>query len=67
MSDIKYPDITVRLVGLDGNAGAIMSRVSQALKRNGIPKEEIAKYREESISGDYNNLLMVAMKWVDVG
>ena len=57
---------TVRLTGQDGNAFAIMGAVKKALQKAGYPKEEVDKYLEESMSGDYNNLLQVAMKWVNV-
>jgi hypothetical protein len=36
MSEPKYPDVSVRLVGEDGNAFAIMGRVSAALRDAGI-------------------------------
>ena len=56
----------VKLVGEDGNAFAIMGRVSKALKKAGADKEYIDQYMEESMSGDYDNLLCVAMSYVDV-
>jgi hypothetical protein len=62
----KYPEIEVRLVGEDGNAFAIMGRVASALKDAGIPKEEIDSYYAESTSGDYDNLLRTAVRWVQV-
>lgn len=62
----KYPEIEVELVGQDGNAYAIMGRVEAALKEGGVPKAERDKYMEESMSGDYDNLLQTAMKWVTV-
>lgn len=61
----KYP-VEVRLTGTDGNAYAIMGTVQHALRRHGVPKEEIDKYLEESMSGDYGHLLQTAMKWVEV-
>lgn len=66
MSDIKYPGIHVQLTGEDGNAYAIMGAVAKELRRGGVSKEEIEKYHEESTSGDYDNLLRTAMKWVNV-
>lgn len=63
-NEIKYPDIEVSLVGEDGNAIAIMGRVSRALKDAGVSKEEIDTYMQESMSGDYDNLLRTAMRWV---
>ena len=61
----KYA-IEVELVGHDGNAFAIMGRVSSALKKAGASKEELDQYMKESMSGDYNNLIRVATEWVEV-
>ena len=58
-------DVTVRLVGEDGNAGSIMGKVTKALKRNGYD-DLIESYREEAMSGDYNHLLQVTMDYVEV-
>jgi len=66
MSEVKYPDVEVQLVGEDGNAFAIMGRVARALKSAGVSKEEVDEYYAESTSGDYDNLLRTAMKWVSV-
>ena len=65
MSEPKYPDIKVKVVGEDGNAFSIIGRVSQALKRAKIPKEEIEQFQEEATSGDYDDLLRTVMNWVD--
>jgi hypothetical protein len=64
--NIRYPNIEVDLVGQDGNAFAIMGRVSKALRRAGVTEEEIALYLEESRSGDYDHLLQTALSWVEV-
>lgn len=61
----KY-DVDVQLTGHDGNAFAIMSRVSAALRKAGATKNELDEYRDDSMSGDYNNLLRVASEWVNV-
>lgn len=66
MSEIKYPNVKVRLTGRDGNAFAIMGAVSMALRLANVSKEEIAEYRKESTAGDYDNLLRVADRWVVV-
>lgn len=66
MTAVKYPEIEVKLLGHDGNAFAIMARVKRALESNGISDEEVSQYLEESMSGDYDNLLRTAMKWVSV-
>jgi len=57
---------TVKLIGEDGNAFAIMGTVAKALKKAGFSDEHIAEYYEESSSGDYDNLIRVAMKYANV-
>jgi hypothetical protein len=60
-----YPDICVQLSGEDGNAFAILGRTAAALRRAGVPKEEIDAYFAEATSGDYDHLLQTTMAWVD--
>ena len=62
----KYPNITVRLVGEDGNAFFIIGRVGAALRRAGVPNEEIEAFRREAMSGDYDNVLATCLRWVEV-
>ena len=61
----KY-DVKVQLSGNDGNAFAIMGAVKSALKKAGATREELDEYLKDSMSGDYDNLLRVAAKWVVV-
>ena len=61
----KY-NVEVQLSGNDGNAFAIMGAVKSALKKAGASKEELDQYVSDSMSGDYDNLLRVAMEWVEV-
>ena len=63
----KYPNIiiTMDLNGPDGNAFAIMGAVQKALRNAGATKEEISQYTMDSMSGDYDNLLAAADRWVD--
>lgn len=66
MSSTKYPEIEVQLTGNDGNAFAIMGAIQKAMRRAEIPQHEIEQYLNQSMSGDYDNLLRVAMNWVTV-
>ena len=61
----KY-NIEVQLSGNDGNAFAIMASIRSALKSAGANEAEISLYTQESMSGDYDNLLRVANEWVEV-
>jgi len=62
----KYPDITVPLVGEDGNAYAILGRVSRALRQAGIPDDERQAFLAEATQGSYDELLQTVMRWVEV-
>ena len=62
----EHPAVKVQLSGADNNALAVMATVSAALRRAGVSDEEITLFLEESTSGDYDDLLVTAMKWVDV-
>lgn len=58
-------NITVRLVGEDGNAFAILGKVKNALKKGGYP-ELAQEFMKEAMSGDYSHLLNTAMEYVEV-
>ncbi len=64
-TEVRHPNVIVQLTGSSGNAMVIMSAVTAALRRAGYA-DEIDAYMEESMSGDYNNLLTTARKWVTV-
>jgi hypothetical protein len=58
-------NIEVELVGTDGNAFAIMGKVSKALSRGGHA-DLVKPFQTEAMSGDYNHLLQTAMDYVEV-
>lgn len=66
MSEVKYPNITVKLVGTDGNAFAILGAVTKALRRSGVPRDQIQAFTGEATRSDYNQLLATCMRWVNV-
>ena len=53
------------LVGVDGNAFSIMGYTANALKETGH-RNLVPQMREEAMSGDYNNLLCVCIKYIDI-
>jgi hypothetical protein len=59
-------NVTVKLSGNDGNAFAIMGSVRNALKKAGATKEQLDQYTMDSMSGDYQNLLRVASRYVNI-
>jgi hypothetical protein len=61
---MTHEKVQVKLVGEDGNAFAILGRVSKALKRSG-QREAADEYMARATAGDYNHLLQVTMEYVD--
>lgn len=66
MIECKHPEIEVQLSGEDGNAFAILGRVTEAMRRAGVSEEERDEFMQEATSGDYDKLLQVCMRWVNV-
>ena len=52
------------LVGVDGNAFAVMGYTATALKREGLDNL-VAEMRLKAMSGDYNNLLCTCLDYVE--
>lgn len=53
------------LVGVDGNAFAVMAYVLKAMKECKMSKEEQSDYQTKAMSGDYNHLLAVSVEMID--
>lgn len=66
MTECKYPEVEVELIGQDGNAFYILGAVKKALLAHDVGKEEVNKYLEECMSGDYDHLLSTTMQWVTI-
>jgi hypothetical protein len=66
MSEIKYPDISVKLIGEDGNAFSILGAVKRALRKAKVPEAEIDRFYKEATSGDYDQLLRTCATWISI-
>lgn len=53
------------LVGINGNAFSVMGHTAQALRNEGRG-DLVERMYEEATAGDYNNLLMVCSKYIDI-
>ena len=53
------------LVGVDGNAFAVMGYVSNAMRRSGFTSKERNEYLADAQSDDYNHLLAVSVDMVE--
>jgi len=58
---VKKP--TLKLLGQDGNAFAILGKAMRVAKQNNMDWEAIKK---EATAGDYNDLLATMIKYFDV-
>lgn len=65
MSEVKYPQVSVKLIDEDGNALSIVGRVSKAMRRDGLSEEQVSEYTKEALSGDYNHVLSTTMNYVN--
>lgn len=63
---MRFPEATAKLVGVDGNAFMVISKVRRALKEAGATDGQVQEYVNAATSGDYDNLLRVTMEWVNV-
>ena len=62
----KYPDITVELVGKDGNAYNLLGICLRAMREADLPQEERDAFEKEATSGNYDHLLATCIKWFNV-
>jgi len=59
-------NVEVQLVGLDGNAFAIMGRVSAALSREGYA-DLVEEYQHRGFNAEsYDDFLQITMEYVEV-
>jgi hypothetical protein len=56
----------VKLVGIDGNAFAIIGACIKAARRAKMPAEDIKMIQNEMTSGSYDHLLATALKYFAV-
>lgn len=62
---VKFPDVEVQMSGEDGNAFAIIGRVSQALKRAGHV-EGAKEFRAAAFGADsYDAILQLVLRTVE--
>jgi hypothetical protein len=63
--ETKYPEIEVQLSGEDGNAFAIIGRVSKAIRT--VSREDANEFSQKCFSaGSYDEVLRLCMEYVTV-
>ena len=64
--NVQYPQVTVRLVGTDGNAFALIGAVSRALKNAGERDAAEAFTQSAFAAKSYDALLQLICRTVEV-
>jgi hypothetical protein len=62
----KFPHVTLKLTGQEGNAFMVLGLTIRALQRAGVSRADIDLFRAEATSGDYDHLLCTVMQTVEV-
>ncbi len=66
-NEVKYPEITVELIGQNGNIFNLIGICTKAMRRAKVSMEECNRFVDEVTSAkNYNEALAVIMRWVDV-
>jgi hypothetical protein len=63
---VKFPNITVKDFGRDGNAFALLGQVQTAMRKGGCTKEEVDAFINEATNGDYSHLLATCGEYVNL-
>lgn len=63
---VRFPNVTVKLIGENGNAFEIIGRVRRELRLHGAAPADLEQFSQEAMAGDYDALLQTVMRWVNV-
>lgn len=66
MTEVLYPEVTVKLIGEDGNAFYILGKVRKALTNAGLDERDVDLFTSQAAAGNYDDLLQTVMKWVTI-
>jgi hypothetical protein len=64
--EVRHPEVTVQLIGRDGNAYAILGAVRRAMEAAGLDPAEVDEFTRQATSSTYDNLLATCLRWVEV-
>ena len=62
----KYPQVTVQVTGPHSGLCATVAAVQAAMRRAGVPLQELGNFYEDAAEDDEDNLLWTCLRWVDV-
>jgi precorrin-6B methylase 1 len=62
----RYPRVKVQLIGRTRDFYPTVSAVQTAMRRAGVPLQELSNFYQDATTGDEDNLLRTCLAWVDV-
>jgi hypothetical protein len=62
----KYPRVKVQLMVPSGGFAPTVAAVQAAMRRAGVPLQELSNFYQDATAGDEDNLLRTCLRWVDV-
>jgi len=62
----EFPEVTLDLTNVDGNAFVLIGKCRKAMLKHGVPDYKIDEFLDEATSGDYDYLLRAIMTYVHV-
>ncbi len=62
----RHPEVTVELIGNDGSAFEVLAACKYAARKAGVSDEEIGRFYDEALAGNYDHLLATAMRWFKI-
>ncbi len=63
--EVKYPQVTVKDFGRDGNAFFLIGQCLGAAKKAKLTKEQQDEFSKEAMSGDYDHVIQTCLKYFD--
>jgi hypothetical protein len=62
----RYPRVKMQMTGSYGGFFPTVAAVQDAMRRAGIPLQELSNFCADASASDDDNLLKTCMRWVDV-
>jgi hypothetical protein len=62
----RYPRVKVRVTGPHGGFYPTVAAVQAAMRRAGVPLQELSNFYVEAAESSDDNLLRTCLRWVDV-
>lgn len=66
VSGPKYPKVRVQVTGPYGGFFPTVAAVQAAMRRAGVPMQELSNFYEDATEDEEGNLLRTCLRWVNV-